>query len=295
MRLPTLAVLLGLALPAAGCSGLLFYPEPGLRLTPDRLGLVYEDRHVASGDERLHGWLLPARGPSRASVVFFHGNAENISTHIGSVAWLPGAGFSVLLVDYRGFGLSTGSPDLEGPHRDARAVLRAARGDPALDPDRLIVFGQSLGGAIALPAIASLRDEIPVRAAILDSAPSDYREITRDVLERPWLTRWFRVPLSMLVPASPRPLDALAELPELPVLMVHGVSDPIVPPRHSEALHRAAGPRAELWLVPGAGHIEVFHRPVWRDLFVRFVDAILEPAPDARAQDRSAREPEPSG
>ncbi len=267
---------IGIVLAATGCSGLLFYPEPGLRLTPDQLGLVYEDRFVRSDDEVLYGWLLPARGRSRASVVFFHGNAENISTHIGSVTWLPSAGFSVLLIDYRGFGRSTGSPDLDRVHRDIRAILLAAHRDPALDPDRLVVFGQSIGGAMALSSIASLQGEVPVRAAIIDSAPSDFRQIAREVLARPWFTRWLRVPLSQLIPAHPRPTDALAALPELPVLIVHGTSDQIVPARHSETLHRAAGPSAQLRLVPGAGHIEVFRHPEWQRIFVRFVDGTIE-------------------
>jgi len=264
------------ALLAAGCSRLFFMPETGLRLTPDQLGLVYEERRVRSDDEILYGWLLPARGPSRASVVFFHGNAENISTHIGSVMWLPGAGFSVLLCDYRGFGLSSGRSDLATAHRDARAILLAAQRDRALDPQRLVVFGQSLGGSIALNAIASLRGEVDVRAAVIEAAPSNYRQIARDVLAGPWFTRWIRTPLGWLVPTQPDPRSALAALPELPVWLVHGAADQIVPTYHSEVLFAAAGPRAQLWIVPDTGHIEGFQTLSAQRAFAEFVSAAVE-------------------
>ena len=72
---------------------------------------------------RLHGWFLPAQIPSRGTILFLHGNAENVSTHIGSVAWLPAEGFNVFLIDYRGYGLSEGVPTLDGLHRDVEAAI----------------------------------------------------------------------------------------------------------------------------------------------------------------------------
>ena len=98
-----------------GCSSLFFYPmEPWVQ-NPARQGLDYEDVVLIHPDGlRIHGWWLPARGTARGTVYFLHGNAQNISTHLMNVHWLPERGYNVFLLDYRGYGLSEGDPDLEG-------------------------------------------------------------------------------------------------------------------------------------------------------------------------------------
>lgn len=104
-----LAILV-LCLGLAACAGLLFYPDRHIRLTPERLGLDYEDVHLTAADgTKLHAWLLLAQGEAHGFVLFLHGNAENISTHIHNVAWLPAEGYQILLLDYRGYGRSEGS------------------------------------------------------------------------------------------------------------------------------------------------------------------------------------------
>jgi fermentation-respiration switch protein FrsA (DUF1100 family) len=123
IRRALVAALVSLLL--AGCTGLIFQPLSQHLLTPDRLGLAYRDiRFTAADGVSLHGWFLPATAPRQGSVLFLHGNAQNISTHIASVAWLPGAGFDVFLFDYRGYGRSAGEPSLDGVHLDFSAAPR---------------------------------------------------------------------------------------------------------------------------------------------------------------------------
>ena len=140
-----------LALGLAGCTGVVFQPMRELILTPDEIGLAYREISFTAADGVcLHGWFLPAKAPRRGSILFLHGNAQNISTHIASVAWLPADGFDVLLFDYRGYGRSEGSPSLPGLHLDFAAALEALFAHPKIDPDRVVVFGQSLGAALAI-------------------------------------------------------------------------------------------------------------------------------------------------
>jgi pimeloyl-ACP methyl ester carboxylesterase len=172
-----------------GCANSLFY-------YPDRVDyearlpvpIPHEDVWIDSTDEvRLHGWFLKAQGEVKATVVYLHGNAQNLTAHAGYVDWLPAAGFNVLIVDYRGYGLSTGQPSRAGVLADAKASWFYALSRKDVDPEKMILFGQSLGGANAL-ALAG-RERLPgLRAVVADSAFSAYGRIGREkILQIPVL------------------------------------------------------------------------------------------------------------
>jgi uncharacterized protein len=276
-----LPVLGGLALALGGCTGVIFQPMHQLVLTPDQIGLEYEEVEFTAADGvRLHGWFLPARGPRRGSILFLHGNAENISTHLASAAWLPGDGFEVLLFDYRGYGRSDGSPSLPGLHLDFEAALEALLARPKTDPDRVVVFGQSLGGSLAITALAASPRRQQVRALIVEGAFTSYRALAREKLAGFWLTWPLQAPLGLTIDDRYRPIDVIDELAPLPVLIVHGEADRIVPPDHAIALYKAARPPKTLWLVPGAGHIAAFTTATNRAELVDYLSQIL-PSADA--------------
>jgi len=113
-------------------------------------------------------------------VLQLHGNAENISTHFTSVAWMPAQGFNVFAMDYRGYGASEGVATLEGVQLDIDAAMRTllARGD--VDKDRIVIYGQSLGGALAAYNVPHSPYRDRIRALILESSFSDYIEIARE-------------------------------------------------------------------------------------------------------------------
>ena len=277
-------VTLSIALTASGCGSVLFFPSKQVPLTPRELGLVYDDVDFASTDgTKLHGWFLHARpvGPEPPpTVVFLHGNAGNVANHLGGAAWLPGQGFQVFLFDYRGFGLSEGTPDVQSVHRDAVAAIRMTAARDDVDPDRLVVIGQSIGGAIALTAVASVDSEVPIRALVVDSAPSSFRVIAREKLAAFWPTWPFQYPLSWTVPGTPSPLDAAAALHGHRLLFVHGDHDTVVPLHHSFEL-AAVTPGSELLIVPGAEHVQAFERPWVQKEVVAFLRSSLPVAPFA--------------
>lgn len=235
-----------------------FYPDAATYTQPAQFGLKHEDVFFRAPDgSRLHGWWLPAaRQPALASVLHLHGNAANISNHLPLAAWLPPAGYDVLMFDYRGFGRSEGRPTLNGVVDDAAAALAVVR-ERAAAPERLVLFGQSLGGATGLRLLA--RDARGVRAALIDSGFSSYRQIARDAAAGP-----LALMLPMALPLLPGPADdpiaALARI-DLPIVFVHGTADRVVPLSHSEALVAAArGPHVFL-RVEGAQHMEPLFRP----------------------------------
>lgn len=120
-------VLLLASLCLVGCSGLLFYPEPGLPITPARAGLEYRDIELRAADgTRLHAWWLPAKAgvQVKGTVLHLHGNGGNLAWHLGGVHWLPEQGYQVLMLDYRGYGLSEGKPRLPEVYQDIDAADR---------------------------------------------------------------------------------------------------------------------------------------------------------------------------
>jgi fermentation-respiration switch protein FrsA (DUF1100 family) len=272
-----LPVLGGLALALGGCTGVIFQPMHELVLMPDQIGLDYEEVEFAAADGvRLHGWFLPARAPRRGSILFLHGNAQNISTHIASVAWLPAKGFDVLLFDYRGYGRSEGSPSLPGLHLDFEAALEALLARPDVEPDRVVVFGQSLGASLAITALAASPRRQQVRALIIEGAFTSYRALAREKLGDFWLTWPLQAPLGLTIDDRYRPIDVIGELAPLQLLIVHGEADRVVPPDHATALYEAARPPKTLWLVPGAGHIGAFTTPVNRAELVDYLTQTLD-------------------
>jgi uncharacterized protein len=255
----------------AGCiERMFFYPTAGTYTTPAQLGVRADDVEIRTPDGlRLHGWFLPAQGAAKGTVLHLHGNAANVSNHLPLVAWLPAHGYQVLMLDYRGFGRSEGRPTLDGIVTDALAALDYLRARPDVDSSRLIVFGQSIGGATALRMLA--RDAQGVRLGVIEAAFSSYRGIARDATAGGPLAPVAALAAGML-PANDRdPLTALPQI-DVPLVFVHGKRDRVIPHAHSEALHAAAS-GSRLWLVPDADHMAPFIFPgPWREKLVAAMD-----------------------
>lgn len=263
MRLVALlGVVLGLVQGLSGCAnGLFYYPDRVDYESRLPRPVPHDDIWIDSTDGvRLHGWFMKAQGEPKGTVVFLHGNAQNLTAHAAYVDWLPAAGYHVLMADYRGYGLSTGEPSRAGLLADARAMWRHARSLPEVDPERMILFGQSLGGANAL-ALAG-RESLPgLRAVIADSAFSSYGRIGREkILQIPVLgyLLWPFSPLIVSSNLSPEPV--VARIAPVPLLLIHGDADGVVPATHSARLFDEAGPPKWLWTLEGGGHTEAFAR-----------------------------------
>jgi len=261
---------------AFGCTQLFFYPRHELIDTPARHGIEYRTETFRAADgTNLNAWFLPAKTgegeTARASILFLHGNAQNISTHFRIVAWLPAEGFNVLILDYRGYGLSEGSPSLSGMQLDIDAAIRHLLSHPSVAPDRIVLFGQSLGGALAIAYAAHSVYRQHFVAIVIDSSFSDYRVVTREKMASFWLT-W---PLQWLpwltVDDSFSPAASVADLSPLPLLLMHGDQDRVIPFRHSETLFKLARDPKELWITPGAGHAETLTSKAARDRLVDYL------------------------
>jgi fermentation-respiration switch protein FrsA (DUF1100 family) len=271
------ALVLLAALAASGCTGAFFHPQRTLVQTPDRVGVRYESLSLRAADGvELVAWFMPASRKADATLLFLHGNAENISTHFMNVAWMPAEGFNVLALDYRGYGGSEGKPSLPGMQLDIDAALAVLLARPDVDARRIVLFGQSLGGALAIHYGARGARRGALRAVIADSAFADYRAIASEKLAASVLTWPFQWLPALVVDNDYSPLVSVGAVSPLPLLLIHGEADAIVPPHHAQRLAEAAGPPKELWLLPGVGHIESVRDPALRQRLSDYVRRVAD-------------------
>jgi len=258
----------------AGCVQSAFYqPDRVLYDTPARHGLKFEQAVFTSKDgTRLVGWFIPASGygdPRRArgTVVHFHGNAQNMSAHWRYVDWLVQRGFNLFVFDYRGYGASEGSPDSKGVFEDSLAALDYVRARPDVDPARLLVFGQSLGGTNAIAAVGS-GNRAGVRAIAIEATFFSYSSIASEKV----------IGAGSLADDSYSAERFIAALSPTPLLLMHGTADGVVPYSHSERLFAKAAEPKRLVRIEGGAHTEALtprFGAVYRDLLTDFFAAAL--------------------
>lgn len=224
---------------------LIYVPERKLQATPALEGLAYEDVWFRSRDGlKLHGWFIPAPNP-RFTVLWFHANAGNIGHRVMNIKYLHRLlGVHLFIFDYRGYGQSEGGfSDLseEGTYHDAMGALAYLRERREVQTTRVVYFGRSLGAAIA---VETARHEPPA-GLILETTFTSIRDMSRVVLP------YFPVRSGLRVK-----YDTVSKLREIrvPLLIIHGDQDEVVPLAQAEQLLAAANPPKTLYTIPGAQH-----------------------------------------
>lgn len=219
------------------------YPE-GFE-PPANYGLKPEEVWISASDGvKINAWFFP--GSSSPKVLLcFHGNAENIGYGLPRMKTLSRLGVNLLAVDYRGYGKSEGSPDEQGVYRDAEAAHRFLIEAKRFEPKNIIIYGQSLGGAVAID-LASRRE---CGGLVVESSFTSGRDMAR---------RMFRIPLLEYVPKSR--FDSISKISKVraPVLIIHGTQDEVIPFSMGERLSQAAPEPKWFLRVEGAGHNDVF-------------------------------------
>lgn len=222
---------------------------------------------TAKDGTRLHGWFIPsATGPAEnaiATVIHAHGNAGNMSAHWPLVSWLPERNFNVFMFDYRGFGKSKGRPSQAGLLDDTQSAINVVRHRSDVNPQRLVLFGQSIGGANMVSALGN-GDREGIRAVILDSTFASYSSIA-----------------NQMIPGSGFFMDDsynaerfIAEVSPIPVLIIHGKADRIIPWEQGERLYDLTREPKQKINLPDGEHIDAFserHGGVYRDQMVNFI------------------------
>ena len=232
---------------------LVYFPqvERELSLTPRSAGLDYEDVNLVAADGvKLHAWWVPAR-EGRGAVLLLHGNAGNISHRIGYATMFNRLGYSILLVDYRGYGKSGGYPGEEGTYRDAESAWQHLAVVRRIKPREIVIVGESLGGGVA----SWLALQHAPRALVLASTFTSVPDLGAQ------LYRW--LPVRLLASIRYDNFDRISKV-DAPVLIAHSSGDDVIPYTHGQALFAAARePKAFLELSGGHNDGFLYMREEW--------------------------------
>ncbi|HVO32968.1 MAG TPA: alpha/beta hydrolase [Elusimicrobiota bacterium] len=265
-----IAILVLIGLMPLGCSPFNFFYYPNRRLynDPDRLGIKNQTVSYPSLNGRtLYAVFFPADQKPKGTIVHFHGNFGNVSNHFPLALFLTRRGYDVLSFDYEGYGASEGRPTPDRTIADGIASVRYARDHVRTPGAGVAIFAQSLGGAIGIVVAAR---EPEVRGAVIEAAFSSYRRMGEVAMKRHFIT-WPLLALAPFIGRVDDPLRWISHIAPRPVLLIHGDQDAIVPVGMSKELFAAARDPKQLWIVPGAGHLEV-HRVAGSEYENRIAD-----------------------
>ncbi|MGP0566551.1 MULTISPECIES: alpha/beta hydrolase [unclassified Nitrospina] len=227
-------------------------------------GMPVEDVwFTASDGTRLHGWYFPAI-EARATLLFFHGNAGNLTHRVDNIQRLTPLGLNVFIFDYRGYGKSEGAPDEAGILQDAQAAYDTLVKERKVPPDTVILFGRSLGAAFA----TDVAHRNPAAALILEAAFTSARDMAGAMF-----------PILPIGWAIRSKLNAVDKVPDItiPKLIIHGTGDEVVPYKLGRKLYDAAAEPKAFYDLPGAGHNNTYRLggQAYFDRIHRFVDEAL--------------------
>jgi alpha-beta hydrolase superfamily lysophospholipase len=243
-----------------------FFPWPGVQRTPSDAGIPFDNLEITTSDGiRLHGWWMAHPSP-RAAVIYWHGNGGNLSLWLDVLADIHRRGFSVLAVDYRGYGASAGSPTEQGIYLDARAVTAHYRQHLRRPDVPTLYWGRSLGCSVASHAVR----EHPPDALILESPFPDVRSLFAGNLVMTGLGLFasYRFPTSEHLGGYAGPL-----------LVLHGDADSIIPFRAGRQVYDSASTtRKTLVVLDGADHNDVHAgHPAYWPAVDHFLENSLQP------------------
>ncbi|MFJ4197092.1 alpha/beta hydrolase [Pseudomonas sp. NPDC089534] len=268
---------------------LLFRIEPGTagwyHGLPDSVQeLDLQPKRFKAG-QSIHAWWWPAERANAPAILYLHGVRWNLTGQLFRIEQLRAAGYSVLAIDYRGFGKSLGDlPSESSVYEDARVAWeRFQLLQP--DPNKRLIYGHSLGGAVAIDLAAELgrnaaRDHtpLPVRGLVVESTFTSLADVTAAVAGTSLPVRWV---LSQKFDS----IDKIADI-HMPLLVVHGQADAFVPPRFSEQLFAAARQPKRLLLVPGGTHNNSM--ALGGQNYRKAIDALMQSKPAAQVAGSAA-------
>lgn len=227
----------------------------------------------------LIGWFFPAKTPKvKGTIVQFHGNAQNMSSHFLTLSWVMERGYNLFVFDYRGYGISDGTPNPDGVYQDSIAGLEQGRKLWRENgKGKFIVYGQSLGGAIAMKALENYPEIDGVDLVVQESTFMSYKGIGFEKLKGSILLPFS--PLAYVLVTDKYATNKVVENLKRPTLVIVAKEDKVVPPKLGKELYKTLKtPEKWLWKVPKVRHLEIYHSPKspYRDKLIELIDSLKQ-------------------
>lgn len=239
------------------CSHLVYRPSKDIYMLPERIGFKKKDIQMTTSDGTLlTGWNIYPMSHSKNTVVLqLHGNGGNQTSHFLSLVWMVNYGYELVTYDYRGYGQSTGSPDRELIQKDTVEFITQIHKDCITQNKNLIIYGQSLGGAIALRVIPELKDKTNLVLLIVEGSFSSYRKVSRSKFKN-IIFEPFPFLFSYLISNDYSPEEKIKMISPTPVIVIHELEDPIVPFENGKEVFKLLDDPKQLWEIRSSGHIQ---------------------------------------
>lgn len=227
-------------------SGFIFCPDKEITETPENYGMKYDDVWIdVSNKSKLYGWYVYADKPTTKHIIYLHGSKGNICLYLGGIQQLHKAGANILIIDYEGFGKSTGSGVIRNTILDSLAMYDYLIKDRKVKPENISLFGYSYGGAVAV----ELALQRTIHAILLESTFSSLQKIAISQYS------------PLVLPVMPKDLlNTISRIKEIkvPIIIAHAENDQIVPITNSIELYAAANKPKYYYVIKGAQHKDIF-------------------------------------
>lgn len=223
--------LIGLLISVNSCGSYYYYPTDRLYLIPEMMS-YQKEIHVIKGEGgvNLEAWHIPADTGSprlkKTILLQFHGNGENMTSHFSSLVWMVDYGYDLFAFDYRGYGISQGEPDRELIYKDSIKVLEYVNELAKKRGYSIIVYGQSLGGAVSLRAVPDMKDKSRLKLVVADSTFASYNRVARDHLTG--LLYPLKLLSYLILTDDLSPDGHIKRISPVPLLVIHSRHDPTV-------------------------------------------------------------------
>lgn len=260
----------------SSCSHMFYYPDAYLHIDKDKIAPHLHEKELKGPEGKVIAWTFQSQKTTPATekihILFFHGNAENVSSHFYSLYWLMEAGYNYTIFDYPGYGGSEGEPSQKTTTETGKFMLDYLQ--KTYPDSAILIFGQSLGGNIALYSAAERTSGTPLCGTVIESSFLSYKTTARRVMARHWST-WLFQPLALLlVRDSYSAVDNIQKLAPVPLLVLHDATDPVVEFENGQDLFNTAPGPKDFVRMEASGHASGFHGPdrlKYQQIFLKFL------------------------
>jgi fermentation-respiration switch protein FrsA (DUF1100 family) len=223
---------------------ILYHPSSSVDGSPSDVGVPFDNVALPLGGDRLTGWWIPAAVPQARTLLYLHGNAGNVAVNLDHALRLRNTGLNVFIIDYRGYGHSTGGPPRQSLlYEDAERAWRYLVAERNIPSAHIVIYGHSLGGSVAI----YLASKHPEAGGLITE--STYTSII-DMANR---TLFRYLPLGLILTERHDSISRIGSI-HVPKLFIHGDADNLIPPQMARRLYDAAPDPKQIAIIPGGGH-----------------------------------------